>query len=251
MDQSKHTDKSVSSNREFIWPARLIAFVVLSIVFTHSARAFSGATVPWTTYEAEDMTNGGGTILGPQYGPNVVASESSGRQAVKLTGTGQYVEFTNQAAANAIVMRYCVPDTANGAGADSTMSLYRNGSFVQKLPVTSKYSWRYGNYTFSNTPGDGSPRNFYDEVRLNGLTLNPGDTVRIQKDADDTAAYCIVDLVDLENVAAPLTAPANSLSIASYGAVGTESPTAASRSRIASTTRRTKGRPSGCQPEPT
>ncbi len=220
MDQVKRAMASDLSVRRLICRTLPVAFAVLFIVCAHSAQAFSGATVPWTTYEAEDMTNNGGTILGPQYGPNVVASESSGRRAVKLTGTGQYVEFTNQAAANAVVLRYSVPDTANGAGADSTISLYRNGTFVQKLPVTSRYSWRYGNYTFSNTPGDGSPRNFFDEVRLNGLTLNPGDTIRIQKDADDTAAYCIVDLVDLEAVAAPFTAPANSLSIASYGAVG-------------------------------
>ena len=40
----------------------------------------------------------------------------------------------------------------------------------------------------------------------------------IQENADDTAAYYVIDLVDLENVAPPLTAPGNSLSITSYGA---------------------------------
>ncbi|HLZ88797.1 MAG TPA: glycosyl hydrolase family 28-related protein, partial [Puia sp.] len=144
--------------------------------------------------------------------------EASGGQAVELTGTGQYVELTSQAAANAMVVRYCVPDTANGTGTNSTISLYVNGTFVKKLPVTSIYSWRYGAYPFSNTPSQGKPRNFFDEVRLNGLTINAGDTVRIEKDADDTAAYDVIDLVDLENVAPPLTVPPNSLSVISYGA---------------------------------
>jgi len=168
------------------------------------------------------MTISNGTILGPSYGPNVPASEASGRQCVQLTGTGQYVQFTAQAAANAIVVRYSVPDTADGVGTNSTISLYTNGVFAQKLPVTSKYSWRYGAYPFSNTPGDGKPRNFFDEVRAIGLTINPGDTVRIEKDADDTAGYDIVDLVDLENVAPALTAPGNSTNItgAPYNAVG-------------------------------
>ena len=71
-----------------------------------------------------------------------------------------------------------------------------------------------------NTPSSGSPRNFYDEVRTNGLNLNPGDVVRLQVDSDDTAANYVIDLVDLENVAAPLTQPANSTNIMNFGAYG-------------------------------
>lgn len=207
---------------------RQLGIIIFLGASLHSIQASPGANVPWITCEAENMTNSGGTIIGPPAQvadinasvSNTIEMEASGGKAVKLTGTGQYVELTAQSNANAIVVRYCVPDSANGAGTDSTISLYQNGNFVQKLPVTSKYSWRYGNYTFSNNPGDGKPRNFFDEVRLNGLTINAGDTVRIQKNADDTATYCVIDLVDLENVAAALTAPANSLSITSYGAVG-------------------------------
>jgi hypothetical protein len=197
-------------------PAALLAL----FMSLHAARAFSGATVPWTSYEAEDMA-GTGAVLGPQYGPNVVASESSGRKCVLLNATTQYVQFTAQAPANALVVRYSVPDTADGAGTNSTLSLYKNGAFVGKLPLTSRYSWIYGAYPFSNTPGNGSPRNFYDEVRTNGLSISAGDVVRLQKDAGDAASYYIIDLVDLENVVAALTAPANSVSIMSYGAGGT------------------------------
>ena len=196
----------------------LFPLLVLCAALTYSAEAFSGATVPWTTYEAENMTINGGTILGPQYGPNVVASEASGRECVQLNGGGQYVEFTAQAAANSIVVRYSVPDTANGAGTNYTISLYTNGVFVQRLPLTSQYSWRYGSYPFSNTPGDGSPRNFFDEARLMGLNINAGDRVRLEEDAGDTAAYYVIDLMDLEEVAPPLTVPPNSISVTSYGA---------------------------------
>ncbi len=178
-----------------------------------------GAAVPWTTYEAEDMTNFNGTVLGPQYQANLVGAECSGRRCVRLNAAGQYVQFVAQAPANAIVVRYSVPDTSDGVGADYTLSLYTNGTFVQKLPLTSRYSWLYGTYPFNNNPASGSPRNFHDEVRLLGLAINAGDTVRLQKDGADTAAYYLIDLVDLENVAAPLTAPANSLSVTNYGAV--------------------------------
>ena len=226
MSQLKNTVSSISYVRKVICRTRLFALVVLSLVSIHPAQAFSGATVPWTTYEAENMTISGGQILGPPQrvvdnnaeATNTVDMEASGRQCVRLTAAGQYIQFAAQATANAMVVRYSVPDTANGVGANYTLSLYTNGIFVQKLPMTSMYSWVYGGYPFQNTPGAGTPRNFYDEVRLSGLTINPGDLVRLQVDAGDTATNYDIDLVDLENVAAPLTAPANSVSVTSYGA---------------------------------
>ena len=198
-----------------------LAVVLALMLFLPKAWAVTGATVPWTTYEAESMANSG-VAMGPQYVPNVVESESSGRRCVKLDATGEYVQFTALAAANSIVVRYSVPDSGDGVGTDSTISLYRNGSFVGKLPVTSKYSWRYGTYPFSNTPTDGLPRNFYDEVRTNGVAISLGDVIRLQKDGDDSASYYVIDLVDLENSPAAISQPGGFVSIKSapYNAVG-------------------------------
>ena len=106
--------------------------------------------------------------------------ESSGRRCARLDGAGSYVQFTAQAPANAIVVRYSLPDSADGAGLDSSLSLHVNGARAATLPVTSRYSWRYGRYPFSNKPGDGAPRNFFDEVRLKGLVIHRGDTVKIR-----------------------------------------------------------------------
>ena len=190
---------------------------IISVV---SVEATPGAAVPWTTYEAEDILIGGGTVLGPQYNPIRIPTEASGRKCVQLNATGQYIQFTNQSTATALVVRYCVPDTAFGGGADYTLSLYTNGVLAAKLPVTSKYSWLYGNYPFSNNPTAGFGRNFFDEVRTNGLVLNAGTIVRLQKDSTDTASFYDIDLIDTENVPAALSQPANSLSVTSYGAVG-------------------------------
>src|SRR5262249_15472092 len=153
---------------------------VLSLCPSH---ANSGATVPWTTYEAEAMTNHGGTILGPPAravdknvtGTNTVEAESSRRQCMKLSAAGQHIEIAAQGVANTLVVRYSVPDTADGTGADYTLSLYLNGTFVRKIPMTSKYSWLYGGYTFSNNPGNGSARDYYDEARLMNLSISSGD----------------------------------------------------------------------------
>src|ERR1017187_7394190 len=87
----------------------LIPAVILTLVISlNSALALGGATVPWTTYEAENMTTTG-TILGPSYAGNNVASESSGRQCVQFNATGQYLQFTAQSNANAIVCATVCP----------------------------------------------------------------------------------------------------------------------------------------------
>lgn len=162
-----------------------------------------------------------GSLLGPNYTPGYPATEASGRKVARLNSPGQYVQFTSTNSANAIVVRYSVPDSSDGTGIDATLSLYTNAVFAVKLPMTSRYSWLYGNYPFTNSPSAGSPRNFFDEVRLTGLSILPGDTVRLQRDAGDTATYYVIDLVELENVPAPLGQPDNTLSIMNYGAGGT------------------------------
>src|ERR1700722_17010308 len=122
MSQFENTVSSISYVCKVVCRTRLLVFVGLSIISIHSAQAFNGATVPWTTYEAENMTINGGQILGPPQrvvdnnapATNTVDMEASGRQCVRLTAAGQYVQFAAQATANAMVVRYSVPDTANG-----------------------------------------------------------------------------------------------------------------------------------------
>ena len=218
-----------------------LGFIFFLILVSESARAVCGADMPWTTYEAEDMATTG-KVLGPKYGPYLVETESSGQKCVQLEKVGQYVEFTAQSAANAVVVRYSLPDAPKGGGIVSTIGFYQNGKFVREIPVTSRFSWLYGRYPFTNNPKAGKPRNFYDEVRLKDLSIMKGDVLRLQKDENDAAAYCIVDLVDLEPVAPPLAAPANSLSITEWGAVGDgdQDATAALRNCIAAAEKQDK-----------
>ena len=202
-----------------------------------SASANVGADMPWTTYEAEGMKTTG-VVLGPKYDPNVVEAESSGQKCVKLVATGDFVEFTAGANANALVVRYSLPDANEGGGTGTSLDLIINGKHVRTLALTSRYSWLYGRYPFSNQPADGKPRNFYDEVRVKELNIVANDVIRLQRVAED-AAYCIVDLVDLENVPVPLTAPAGSLSVLEFGAdqKGEKDATSALRTCVAAAKR--------------
>ncbi len=172
--------------------------------------------MPWTTYEAEGMKTTG-LVLGPRYDPNVVEAESSGQKCVKLAAAGDFLEFTAQAKANALVVRYSLPDAKEGGGTNAGLDLYVNGAKVRTLALTSRYSWLYGRYPFSNLPAEGKPRNFYDELRVKGLTIGRNDVIRLQRVGAD-AAYCIVDLVDLEDVPGPLPAPENALCVLDFGA---------------------------------
>src|SRR5690606_1838374 len=68
-----------------------------------------GATVPFVTYEAEDMTTNGAQ-LGPTRAFGQVPAEASGRRAVRLSAQGHEVAFSNESPSNSIVVRYSIPD---------------------------------------------------------------------------------------------------------------------------------------------
>jgi hypothetical protein len=175
--------------------------------------AARGATVPWLEYEAEDAATNG-VAVGPDRTFGTIASESSGRRAVRLEQPGQYVELTSTARANALVVRYVIPDAPAGGGLPATLDVYVDGALKQALPLTSKYAWSYGGEaSTSNDPSQGGAHHFYDEARALVGDIAPGAKVRLQKDAANTAASYVIDLVDLEYVAPPLTKPATFLSL--------------------------------------
>jgi hypothetical protein len=183
-----------------------------------AVQAEVGADQPWTTYEAEAMRTNG-VVLGPGYAPYRVETESSGGRCVRLAAAGDFVEFAAAAAANALVLRHSLPDAPKGGGVSRTLELFVNGRRVRTLALTSHYAHLYGKYPFSNDPGEGHERNFYDEARVKNLVIARGDIVRLQRVPAD-AGDCIIDLVDLENVAPPLEPPANALSVLDFGAGG-------------------------------
>jgi len=178
----------------------------------------AGARVPFTEYQAEDAATNG-TVLGPDWAYGTLAAESVGRRSVQLRGTGSYVEFTLTKAANAGDLRYSIPDSVDGKGLDASLGVFVDGHYARSLSLTSRYSWYYGQYPWSNTPADGGRRQLFDDTRvLFGRTLPAGTKVRLQVRTEDRAPSYTVDLADFEQVKAPAAQPAGSLSVTSYGA---------------------------------
>ncbi|MFF8358792.1 discoidin domain-containing protein [Streptomyces chartreusis] len=169
-----------------------------------TARAAAGATLPFTSVEAESATTTG-TKIGPDHTQGTLASEASGRRAVRLN-SGQRVEFTAPRAANALNVAYSVPDGQSGS-----LNVYVNGTKLAKtIAVTSKYS-----YVDTGWIAGARTHHFYDNARLLlGQNVQPGDKVALEA----TNAQVTVDVADFEQVAGAASQPAGSVSVTSKGA---------------------------------
>jgi hypothetical protein len=181
------------------------------------ALATQGATVPYTEYQASaGLTNG--TVLPASTTYPSLQAESTGRRAVQLTATGQYVQFTLTKPTNSIVLRYSIPANSDGSAANAALALYTNGSHLQDLALTTKYSWLYGGgYYDDHNPATGPAHHFYDETRALIGNWPAGTVLKLQKDSADTAASYTIDVVDTEQVDAAYAMPANYVSVTGYG----------------------------------
>ncbi|WP_433440385.1 glycosyl hydrolase family 28-related protein [Nonomuraea sp. CA-141351] len=189
-----------------------------------------GAAVDFLEQEAENaVTNG--TVIGPDRTAYTLPAEASGRKAVRLA-PGQHVEFTLPGAANAITVRYSIPDAPGGGGITAPLDVTVNGKGRRTMTLTSQYAWLYNQYPFSNDPGAGllhpdwwitecscvpsattpppviakpfRPNHFYDEQRLLlGRTYRAGDRVRLTAPAGSGAAWTVIDLLDSQLVGPP------------------------------------------------
>ena len=215
-------------------PWYCLAFLIVALFKNGVTRASAdqppqvGAEVPFVTIEAEarsNRTNGrivqlAGLPKATDFSPQL---EASGRAFVELTDVGQFVEFQAPSVANAMVVRHCIPDAPSGGGITAMLGLYINGRRAESITLSSRHNWLYGSGEIgsngqSDTPNE-HPHVFWDEVRFFLPTpIAAGDTVRLQKDAADTAAFYRIDLMEPELVPPPLTPPTGALSVLDFGA---------------------------------
>ena len=111
---------------------------------------------------------------------------------------GEHVEFTLTRAANAITVRYSIPDAPQGGGIRSPLEVAVNGPRrTETMTLTSEYAWLYADYPFSNDPNSDwlhpdwwrpptetqekphRPNHFYDEQRLLLGKTYPGRQLRL------------------------------------------------------------------------
>ncbi|QKW03766.1 discoidin domain-containing protein [Streptomyces sp. NA02536] len=195
---------SVVRSMSAIGTAVAVAAGMLVVLAPAPAHAAAGATLPFTSVEAEAAA-GTGTRIGPDYTQGTLASEASGRRAVRLDASRR-VEFTVPRAANAVNVAYSVPDGQSGS-----LAVYVNGQrLARSLPVTSKYS-------YVDTPWIAGSRthHLYDNTRmLLGRNVQAGDTVALEA----TGVQVTVDVADFEQAPDPAAKPSGAVSVTDKGA---------------------------------
>jgi putative iron-regulated protein frpC len=186
-----------------------------------------GAKLGYTTYEAEqsELKNGVVKNASSSEAERATAREASGQAYVDLP-TNASVSFIAQADANAVTIRYTVPDGESGK-----VEVKVNNTVIGTLDLSSKSNWQYlDNYTYHpnddikvhDTPAaDRLARFQFDEVSqlFKDAHINKGDTVTITN-LDSTPVG--IDLVDLEKAPDAIRQPENSVSITDFGAVAND-----------------------------
>jgi hypothetical protein len=238
------TATGVSAGQAHAAPRETVVAIDPSLV------AGRGAQLGIVQQEAENASTNG-TILPFDTSAYTLSGEASGRQAVKLA-PGQFVAFTLTGRANAITIRYAIPDAPTGGGIDAPLivAVGRDGhgkSHPQTITLTSKYSYLYNQYPFTNDPNAGllhpdwwitecgcvpaattptptiskpfRPMHFYDEQRVRlHHTYEAGDVLRLTVPASSDAAWTAIDLVDFQEIAGPAPQPEDSVSVTEFGA---------------------------------
>ena len=203
----------------FIAGAALLGVIALVPALVPSAVAADdqyGATVPYTRYEAEEAGRSNGTTLERSDDLESTAIEASGQSYVALKDQDSSLDFTATSAANALDLRFTLPDHTSGK-----VQVYINNDLAATLTLSSETAWQYV-YKESVydeptlAPGTAHKRFRFDEVHtlLNGQ-IQKGDHVRIVKVDQNETEYGI-DFIELEQAAPAIERPEGAVSIADY-----------------------------------
>ena len=200
----------------FIAGAALLGVVALVPALVPSAVAANdqyGASVPYTRYEAEEASRSDGTTLERSDDLESTAIEASGQSYVALNDKNSSVDFTASAAANALDLRFTLPDHTSGR-----VDVRVNNETVATLDLSSESAWQYvGGSSVYDESGAGLRARFrFDEVHtLLGRQVQKGDHIQIVKVGDDQNSYGI-DFIELEQAASAIERPEGAVSIADY-----------------------------------
>ena len=175
-----------------------------------------GAKMPYTTHEAEKATVENGATIQQSTDMESTAVEATNQTYVELPKKDAAVTFNVTEPANALNVRYTIPDGASGQ-----LDVQVNGSSVGNLDLSSHSAWQYlkGDHEYDQVVDGSSARFRFDETRLllKDIQLKSGDKISLVKKKDDNVPYGI-DFIELEQAPAPVAQGENSISIVDKGA---------------------------------
>ena len=175
-----------------------------------------GAKIPYTTHEAENASVENGATIQQSTDMESTAVEATNQTYVELPKKDAAVTFNVTEPANALNVRYTIPDGASGQ-----LDVQVNGSSVGNLDLSSHSAWQYlkGDHEYDQAIDGSSARFRFDETRLllKDIQLKSGDKISLVKKKDDNVPYGI-DFIELEQAPAPVAQGENSISIVDKGA---------------------------------
>ena len=175
-----------------------------------------GAKMPYTTHEAENATVENGATIQQSTDMESTAVEATNQTFVELPKKDAAVTFNVTEPANALNVRYTIPDGASGQ-----LDVQVNGSSVGNLDLSSHSAWQYlkGDHEYDQAIDGSSARFRFDETRLllKDIHLKSGDKISLVKKKDDNVPYGI-DFIELEQAPVPVAQSENSISIVDKGA---------------------------------
>ena len=175
-----------------------------------------GAKMPYTTHEAENASVENGATIQQSTDMESTAVEATNQTYVELLKKDAAVTFNVTEPANALNIRYTIPDGASGQ-----LDVQVNGSSVGNLDLSSHSAWQYlkGDHEYDQAIDGSSARFRFDETRLllKDIQLKSGDKISLVKKKDDNVPYGI-DFIELEQAPAPVAQGENSISIVDKGA---------------------------------
>ena len=175
-----------------------------------------GAKMPYTTHEVENATVENGATIQQSTDMESTAVEATNQTYVELPKKDAAVTFNVTEPANALNVRYTIPDGASGQ-----LDVQVNGSSVGNLDLSSHSAWQYlkGDHEYDQAIDGSSARFRFDETRLllKDIQLKSGDKISLVKKKDDNVPYGI-DFIELEQAPAPVAQSENSISIVDKGA---------------------------------
>ena len=175
-----------------------------------------GAKMPYTTHEAENASVENGATIQQSTDMESTAVEATNQTYVELPKKDAAVTFNVTEPANALNVRYTIPDGASGQ-----LDVQVNGSSVGNLDLSSHSAWQYlkGDHEYDQAIDGSSARFRFDETRLllKDIQLKSGDRISLVKKKDDNVPYGI-DFIELEQAPAPVAQGENSISIVDKGA---------------------------------
>lgn len=204
--------------KHYFFFAGLLVMSFFYTVDTCYAESQAGAAITYQQFEAEQQETNA-QVVTDETAYFTPGSEASGKSYVRMEKTGDNISFVTTAECDSLIIRFSIPDSPEGGGREESLTLW-TGNKKQSILLSSKLSWVYGAFPWSNTPSEGNPHYYFDDkIIVFDEPIEKGTVIKLEKTAVDNGEYYLIDLFDTEKLPEPVAQPENSLAVTDFGAV--------------------------------